>query len=82
MLVELSTNSQMKLISLELQEKYKKLVFFSDKAISRNIKKVVKLYIWKRGKGPAGGSNENYVLLQMKKKNRFRTAEKKLQSNG
>ena len=68
MLVELSTNSQMKLISLELQEKYKKLVFFSDKAISRNIKKVVKLYVWKRGKSPAGGSNENYVLLQMKKK--------------
>ena len=31
MLVELSTNSQMKLISLELQEKYKKLVFFPTK---------------------------------------------------
>ena len=81
MLVELSTNSQMKLISLELQEKYEKLVFFPTKQFHEILKKVVKLYIWKRGKGPAGGSNENYVLLQMKK-NRFRTAEKKLQSNG
>ena len=68
MLVELSTNSQMKLISLELQEKYKKLVFFPTKQFHEILKKSWNCIFGKEGWARPGGVMKIMYFCKWKKK--------------